>query len=246
MPSISNASAEYWRVEFGRHPGESPWMVFRDDQLIDLVWLPTGLDASSLRFGVPAAEAPPEVVQSGGGGGGTDPRAVALDLLTHAPLPDIRVRMNPSLGLVAVPGWFWIEGYDGRPFGLSRTVDVPPAIGANVPFSQVPAGDPRRQGTSFTVEVRIWAGTYEWSFGDGGGLVTRSLGRAYPAESDIQHTYRHSSLRFRDGFPVRVTVEYAADYRENGGSPQTLPSIRRPYDSGGYRVQEAQAVLTGR
>lgn len=246
MPSISNASAEYWRGEFGRHPGESPWMVFRDDQLIDLIWLPSGLDASTLRFGESTAEVPADVAQPGGGAGGTDPRAVALDLLTHAPLPNIRVRMNPSLGLVAVPGWFWIDGYDGRPFGLSQAVDVPPAVSADVPFSVVPASDPRRQGTSFTVDVRIWARTYEWSFGDGASLVTRSLGRAYPAESEIQHTYRHSSLPFRDGFPVRVTVEYAADYQENGGASQPLPSIRRPYESGGYRVQEAQAVLTGR
>jgi hypothetical protein len=170
---------------------------------------------------------------------------VALDILAQVPMPSIRIRMNPGLGLVALPGWFWVEGYDNRPFGASRTVEIPPAVGPEVPVAVVAAGDPRRRGSSFTVDVRVSLARYEWSFGDGGALVTRSLGRAYPAESDIQHTYEYSSLGRPNGFPVALAAEFAAEYRVDGGPAQALPPVRRTYASG-YRVQEAQAVLTGR
>jgi hypothetical protein len=179
------------------------------------------------------------------GGGGIDPREVALDILLHIPLPDMRVRMNPTLGLVALPSWYWIEGYDGRPFGEARTVSIPPEVSAQVPFTVVPQDDPRRQGRSFTVEVRVYPSKYEWSFGDGGSLTTASLGQPYPAQSDIRHTYQHSSLPFRDGFPVRVTAEFSADFRVDGGGTQGLPAVRRTYGDS-FRVQELQTVLVQR
>jgi hypothetical protein len=177
-------------------------------------------------------------------GGGLDPYSVAIDILAHVPLPDITVRMSPAIGLVALPSWYWIEGYDGQPFGASRTIDIPPEVSAQVPFTEVPEDDPRRQGRTFTVEVRVWADRYDWSFGDGAGLTTRSLGRSYPDEADLKHTYEHSSLRYPDGFPVRVTAAYAAAWRVDGGEWQGLRTIRRTY-GGSFRVQEIQTVLVG-
>ena len=109
----------------------------------------------------------------------------------------------------------------------------------------MPADDPGRQGSSFTVHVRVWPTGYAWDFGDGGNELTQSLGQAYPSESDIQHTYEYSSLRTAGGFPIRLTVEFAAEYRVDGGAPSGLPSIRRTYEAS-YRVQEIQAVLSGR
>jgi hypothetical protein len=150
--------------------------------------------------------------------------------------------MNPGLGLVNLPGWFWVDGYDGKPFGSSQTVTVPPAVGPNVPFAQVPANDPRRQPTSFTVTVQVWPTSYQWSFGDGASLVSQSLGQAYPAQSDIQHTYQFSSLKTANGFPVQLTVIFAAQYQVNGGAPQGLPSISHTY-AATYPVQEAQSLL---
>jgi hypothetical protein len=176
------------------------------------------------------------------GSGGLEPREVALDILSRIPLPDIKIRANPGLGLVNLPGWYWVEGYNGASFGESRTVTIPPIVGAEVPTDVVPAGDPRRQATSFTVEVRVWADRYDWSFGDGAGLTTRSLGRPYPEESDIQHTYQHSSLPFASGFPVRLTVEFGAEYRIDGAGPFGLPSVARTYETT-HRVQEIQPVL---
>jgi hypothetical protein len=187
---------------------------------------------------LPGDERPP-------GGGGRDPRDVALDILAHVPLPDIKVRMSPALGLVALPSWYWVEGYDGQPFGASRTIDIPPEVSAQVPFTEVPADDPRRNGRSFTVEVQLEGTRYDWNFGDGAGLTTHSLGTPYPAESDLKHTYEFSSLRHAEGFPIRVTAEYSAAFRVDGGSWQGLRTVRRTY-GGSFRVQEIQTVLVAR
>ena len=118
-------------------------------------------------------------------------------------------------------------------------------MSARVPFTEVPEDDPRRQGRSFTVEVRLQGSRYDWSFGDGASLSTGSLGRPYPAESDLKHTYEFSSLQHADGFPVRVTAEYSAAFRVDGGGWQGLRTVRRTY-GGSFRVQEIQTVLVAR
>src|SRR5581483_1709088 len=110
----------------------------------------------------------------------------------------------------------------------SRTVTIP--------------GPPGQPPTSFTVTVRVWPAEYDWLFGDGGSLTTSSLGEPYPAQSDIQHTYEFSSYRFADGFPVDLTVHFAAQYQVNGGAFQPLPTVLHTYAST-YPVQEAQAIL---
>ena len=96
-----------------------------------------------------------------------------------------------------------------------------------------------------TIVVTVRPSRYEWSFGDGTRLVTRSLGKPYPQASDVKHTYEYSSLRSPSGFTVGLTIEFAAEYRVNGGAAQALPPIRRSYESS-YRVQEIQPVLTSR
>src|SRR5215831_14507107 len=40
-----------------------------------------------------------------------DPGEVARELFGRLSLPSLRLDMNPRLGLVAVPTWFWVEGY---------------------------------------------------------------------------------------------------------------------------------------
>lgn len=173
------------------------------------------------------------------------PRLFVADVLEDVPLPAAKVRMNPDLGLVAVPTWFWVEGYDGRAFGVSRRVTIPAEIGDDVPVDDVPRNDPRRRPTSLTIVVTVRPSRYEWTFGDGTRLVTRSLGRPYPRVSDVKHTYEHSSLRSPSGFTVGLTIEFTAEYRIDGGAVQALPPIRRSYESS-YRVQEIQPVLTSR
>ena len=73
--------------------------------------------------------------------------------------------MNPNTGLVAMPAWFWVRGYSGGTLSGSSALD------------------------RSMVEVEITPTGYRWSFGDGTALYTRSVGRAYPAESDIRHLY---------------------------------------------------------
>jgi hypothetical protein len=209
---------------------------------------PPGAPAASAA--APASPADPVGAPAGGPAGtaagvAVDPREVAVEVLHEVPLPDIRLRMNPELGLVALPSWFWVEGYGGESIARARTVEIPPLVGPEVPLGVVPAGDPRRRGRSFTVEVRVWPTRYEWSFGDGTALGSRTLGQQYPQESEVRHTYEHSSLRTADGFPVRLTVAFAAEFRVDGGPPQGLPPTHRTYETR-YRVQEIQTVLTGR
>lgn len=243
IPNISPATREHWQEELENRPDETPYTLVVDGEFQGIIWIPNR-DDNNIRFG-PPPDAPLADTRPTGNGSSTDPREVALDALGHVPLPNLQLHMNPALGLVAMPGWFWVEGYDGQPFGTSRTVVIPPEVGPEVPFEEVPEDDPRRQASSFTVEVRVWPSRYDWSFGDGASLVTHSLGKPYPAESEIQHTYEYSSLQFPNGFPVRLIVEFSAEFRVNGGPPQGLPPIRQTYEAG-YRVQEVQTVLTSR
>jgi len=208
-----------------QHPNSVPMAFNVDGQLQDIVWVPATGGPADFQWGLPPAPPPNTIV----GGSGNDPYQVALDVLGHISLPNIELKANPGIGLVAIPGWFWVANYDGAPFGASRTVVIPPAI---------PGGQP----TSFTVTVRVWPAEYDWLFGDGGSLATHSLGQPYPAESDVTHTYEFSSFRFSDGFPVDLTVQFAAQYQVNGGAPQPLPTIRHTYENT-YPVQEAQAIL---
>src|SRR5690606_6700386 len=140
------------------NPDTVPWWVLCDSGYAGVAWVPTD---------VPAA---PEVVLGAPPVPAVDPEALAASVLGIVPLPPIEVGANPEVGLVAVPTWFWVEGYDGSALVGSRTL-------GNV-----------------TVEVEVTPTSYEWSFGDGASLRTGSLGRRYPDESDLRHTYEQSSL----------------------------------------------------
>lgn len=241
IPNISSQGS--WSSLFQQHPNQMPWVLYLNGQFQGLIWIPNSTQSQPLQFGSPPVASPTPAPPPAGDGSSTDPYQVALSLLDHVPLPNIQIKENPTLGLVNLPGWFWVDGYDGKPFGTSRTVTIPPAVGPNIPFTQIPANDPRRQPTSFTVSVKIWPTSYQWSFGDGTTLTTQSLGQGYPAQSDIQHTYQYSSLKTQSGFPIQLSVVFAAQYQVNSGAPRAVPSISHTY-SATYPVQEAQALLT--
>lgn len=149
-----------------------------------------------------------------------DPVTIALELLSHLPIPDITIDVNPPTGLVALPSWFWLGGYDGAPITSSDSLS----------------------GT--TVDVEVEPVGYRWSFGDGTTFETTSLGQPYPAESDVQHTYEQSSLAAGGRYSVTVDVTFAARYRINGGGWETLDPITRTF-SNDYPVQQLQSVLVG-
>ncbi len=220
IPNISNSLYDWWQQQFDEHPGQTPYTLYIDDEFNGLVWIPDQVPQSNIRIR-------PDP-NGNAAGPAVDPRGAALQLIRRVPLPDIRVKANPGVGLVNVPAWFWVEGYDGRPFGTAETISV-----------SVPGGGSR--SVSLSVEVR--GGSYEWDFGDG-TTETGSLGTAYPAESEVKHRYASSSLGRPQGFPLKLTVRYEAAYRVNGGPLQPLPPVTAEY-TGAYPVQEAQSVLDG-
>jgi len=226
--SVASAPGGWAQVGEQQHPNTVPMAFTVDGQLQDIVWVPQQANENNVQWGAPP-DAPPNTVINGGGG--TDPHQVALDVLGHIPLPNIKIRVNPDIGLVAMPDWFWVDGYNGNPIQQSRTVTLPP-----------PA--PGLPPTSFTVTVTITPSEYDWLFGDGGSLVAHSLGQPYPAESDLKHIYEYSSLPFASGFPVTLTVQFRAQFSVNGGAPQPLPTIRHTYEAD-HRVQEIQAIVNG-
>jgi hypothetical protein len=152
---------------------------------------------------------------------------MAEALLGIVPLPPITVGANPGTGLVALPSWFWVDGYGGEPLSGSDTLG------------------------NTTVAVVITPERYDWSFGDGAVLTTESLGRPYPAESDIQHTYERS--RTAD---VQVEITFGGQYQvttvEDDGEGGTVEVVGpwEPLDpmvrtfSRPYPVQQLQSVLT--
>ncbi len=207
--NIGNASLAWIREGLAAHPDTVPWMVRCDNGFTGIAWIPT------------SATAPPAVVVGNPPVAAVDPVAVAAEVLGIVPLPPIRVGANPGTGLVALPSWFWIDGYDGRRLSGSRAVGL------------------------VVVEVEIWPQNYHWSFGDGASLDTLSVGRAYPEESDVRHAYERSSLGAGGAFDTRLEITFAAQFRVNGGPWTPLPPVTQTY-SRAYPVQQLQSVLTGR
>jgi len=205
--SIGNASLEWFLEEAPKHPGEAPWILRCDNEFIDIVWLPINVQPVDIEIVVIVGDP-------------VDPVTIAAELRDRVPAPDIAVGVNPQVGLVAVPAWFWVEGYDGSPISTSDTLG------------------------GVTVEVEITPTDYRWSFGDGVEFQTTSLGQPYPSVSDIQHTYEQSSLSTGGAFTVTIDVTFSARYRVNGGAWQPLAPISRSF-AAAYPVQQLQSILTG-
>jgi hypothetical protein len=177
------------------------------------------------------------------GAQGVDTGAVAGELVQEVRLPDIVVRTNPILGVVAIPTWYWVEGYAGDTLGDTRSVSTSHDECRNVEVLDPDTGSPsvsrecRTVTDTTTVAIRIQPTTYQWSFGDGGraefgsadGLGTPFRGLSVP--STVQHTYEYSSVGLSDGFPLRLTVTFAAAFQVNGGPWQALGDVSRTYAS---------------
>ena len=149
----------------------------------------------------------------------------APDVAASVEMPLVRVRANPETGLVNVPTWLWAEGYRGQDLVASRSWSLP--------------YEPT------TIQVRYSVRRYLWNFGDGGQIETRSLGQPYPQESDIRNVYGWSSRTEPGGvFHLSLTIEWAVEYRVNGGSPQLLPPVQHRSEMT-YPVQELQPIVTG-
>ncbi len=147
-------------------------------------------------------------------GATADPFQLALSARDRLPLPAGQLAANPTRSLVGLPTWFWYAGYDGRP--LTRTLT---AFGV-------------------TVEVEARPTRYRWDFGDGSTMTSRDLGRPYPAQSSITHTYQTA----RPGATVSCTFEFAVRWRTPGDAWTPLPPLSRTATTT-LPVAESQAVL---
>src|SRR5579864_3875042 len=152
-----------------------------------------------------------------------DPGPLAARLAAGVPPPDLRIRMNPEKGLVNVPTWFWVEGYDGGTLSAGETVLQQHNIchlvairDANGLAQLDETGRPRTrldchtEDTTFDVEVRLWPKDFAWDFGDHsapqtigcagvGDCSDSALGSPFvdasaSHASPIQHPYVWSSL----------------------------------------------------
>ena len=168
---------------------------------------------------VPTGEGAPDVVVGEPPIPPVDPELVRRSALRIVGLPPVSVGASPGTGLVAMESWFWVRGYAGGTLRGSASLD------------------------RSDVDVEITPASYRWSFGDGSSLDAGSTGRAYPARSDIRHTYARSSYQAGGTYPVRLQITWSARYSENGGPWLPLDPITRTYALP-YPVQQLQSVLT--
>jgi hypothetical protein len=162
-----------------------------------------------------------EISLNGPGTGGTqsqDPRAIALRLRDHMPVPLATVRINPGQGLVGTESWFWIQGYNGAPITDSANA-----------FGKV-------------IKVQAVVTHYEWSFGDGATLTSDTPGQAYPSRSEVRHVYEQSSSGAQSGYGVVVNFVFSVRYRVGNGPWVAIPGITRTAQAD-YAVRESQAVI---
>jgi hypothetical protein len=161
--------------------------------------------------GLPCVEVPRE--------GSIDPRSLALALEAAVPPPELKIGMNPRLGMVAVPTWFWVEGYDGGDVSAAQTIleaheECRFVIVRDDLGRPILAADLRPQlrrecevrTSTFTVEVRLWPNHFAWDFGDANGqeVICRTpstcvdgLGQMFVDTrhpSTIRHPYIWTSL----------------------------------------------------
>jgi hypothetical protein len=149
-------------------------------------------------------------------------RMRATQVAQTVSLPPMSLHVNPVHGIVHVPDWYWQEGYDGNPRTATRTFSLPwsrPGTPIRDPDTGEIVGRTPGSSGSYTlsITVRYRPGRYRWDFGDGVVLDTGSLGRAYPAVSDVQHAYQWSSIDQPDRqYRYRLFVDWVGDWRVSG------------------------------
>ena len=140
--------------------------------------------------------------------------ALADEASSRQPWPVLRLGINPSTGLTGLPSWFWLSG----------SASMQDAVASSGPL---------------TVRVRARLEGVSWEFGDGLGYDSIDLGKAYPAQSDIQHLYQTDTYRVPNGYAVVAILRFLVTYSVNGGPWRTLGVKTRPI-SQQYLVYQLQ------
>jgi hypothetical protein len=176
-------------------------------------------------------------------------------MFDHMDLPSLQLDMNPRLGMVAVPTWFWVTGYDGNVISLTdnlelthqecgRVADRDAGGAPSLDSSGAPTthNECRTIVDTVTVQVRAWPRVYHWTFGDNQDKTVRcpeiavcreGIGLAFTdphSPSPISHAYQWSSLGANgaaDAYSIGLGITFGAQYRFsiNGGSETGWQSL---------------------
>jgi hypothetical protein len=152
-----------------------------------------------------------------GAGPGNPVGGLVQQASDHQPWPSLTVAANPSTGLTGIPSWFWLGGGS-----------------ASMPTASATAG-------ALNVTVRAELVDIVWDFGDGSLPYSSktSLGRAYPAESDIAHTYQTDSYGLPGGYVATASLRFSVSYSVNGGPWTGFGTKVRTYQTA-YPVYQVQ------
>ncbi|MDQ3809000.1 MAG: hypothetical protein M3336_01790, partial [Chloroflexota bacterium] len=149
-----------------------------------------------------------------------DPLEMALRMSAELPPPALKIGMNPELGMVRLPTWFWAEGYDGADLGAARTMVEAHEECHFARVTDESSGAPvlerdgrpqlRREcqvrSSTWKIEVRLSPTRFTWDFGDASGReiacnapgsCSEGLGRVFTdtwTPSPIRHAYSWTSL----------------------------------------------------
>jgi hypothetical protein len=147
--------------------------------------------------------------------GAATPLALAQQASAQQPWPALQVGINPGTGLTGLASWYWLAG------------------NPQMPDATATAGP-------LTVTVHATLIEVVWDFGDGGGLSSGAdLGRAFPAQSSIQHIFETDTFGRPAGFKCTALVRYQVTYSVNGGPFADLGVKANPY-SVSYQVNQLQ------
>ena len=130
--------------------------------------------------------------------------ALADQASSRQPWPTLLLRTNPNTGLTGLASWFWLSGSSA----------MPDAVASSGPLA---------------VRVRARLVGVTWEFGDGLGYDSSDLGQAFPAVSDIQHTYQADTYGLANGYTVVAALRFLVTYSVNGGPWLTLGVKAEPY-----------------
>ncbi len=138
---------------------------------------------------------------------------------------------------------FAVPGVSIQPTGLRTLVNLETYLAVDWPSEgfqpdEVDRVDPARM-LGFAVDIRPRLRGVTYRFGDGTAYgPTTSLGGPYPT-GDVTHTYRSTGT-----VQVRVDVEYAGQFRVNGGPWLDIPdTVTITGTEAALEVAEARAHL---
>ena len=168
-------------------------------------------------------------------------RRAVDNLWRGAPLPGIKLGINPDPGLTGLENWFWVNNYRGEALVFPLHLDLPWAL-----YWQVQVWETSMQCDDATcatrhavttshledhsanyidtidVSVTLTSAEFDWDFGDGRlgskppafDSIT-GLGRAYTdpyTPSPVAWTYQFDSRNVVGGFPVTLQGRWTGRY----------------------------------